>query len=138
MIVLANMVYNKNADPDRWPRIFKHYFNDKDQKSVDKVFSLLVGEGEPHDPNGGAAFMSEIILTNRPVKNHEKLCEQERVAAHTTKINLPAPAKPKFVIRFCDLAFEFPVYTETGCDKLGDKVSGMMDTLDAIILHEMM
>jgi hypothetical protein len=137
MIALANMVYHKNADPNRWPRIFKHYFNERDQIKVDKVFSLLVGEGEPRDPHGGAAFMKEIVITNNPPGEWKEACNEKGVRAYTFKIVPPAPEPPKFAIVICDAAYEFPLYTQTGCDKLGDKMSGLMDTLDGIILHEM-
>jgi hypothetical protein len=134
-ITLANMIYHKNADPNRWPRVFSHYFNGVDQPKVDKAFSLLVGEGEQEDPNGGAAFMKDIFITNHPPPEHEHECDQAGLTAYTFKID---GSSPKWVIVLCDWAYRFPVSSETGCDKLGDNVSGMMDTLDGIILHELM
>jgi hypothetical protein len=90
-----------------------------------------VGEGEEEDPNGGAAFMSDIITTNTPVPKQEEACESGTVA-HTTKINI---TPPEFVIRLCDVAYKYPVYTKTGCDKLGDTTRGWMSTLDGVILQ---
>jgi hypothetical protein len=136
MITMANMVFNKNSDANRWPRIFKHYFNEAEKPKVDKVFSLIVGEGEQHDPNGIAAFMSNVFVTNHPPPGFEKACDEKGVVAYTVSLPVAAPRTPKYVIMICPYGYKFPVYTATGCDKLGTKVSGMMDTLDGILLHE--
>ncbi|KAF2828015.1 hypothetical protein CC86DRAFT_380990 [Ophiobolus disseminans] len=138
MIVLANIVYHKNADSNRWPRIFGHYFNDGDQAKVNKEFSVLVGEGEPHDPTGGAAFMDHVYITNHAPRGFERACDEKGLAAFTHKIEVSGPEPDKWVITLCNWAYEFPLYTKTGCDKLGDQASGLMDTMDGIILHEMM
>jgi hypothetical protein len=104
----------------------------------DKIFRMLVGQGEPKDPNGGAKFMRNIILTtNKPVPKDEKKCDVDGTVAFTVKID-PPDREHLYVIRLCDVAYKYPLYTKTGCTKLGDKVSGWMSTLDGVILHEMM
>jgi hypothetical protein len=138
LMTMVNMVANKNSDMERWPRFFKHYFNDADDYNVDRVFRLIVGVYEPHEPNGSAAFLKYIVVTDHPRPGYDKDCDEKGRVAYTVVMPLPAPQKPQYVINLCPLAYKYPVSTATSCDKLGDKVSGMMDTWDGILLRELM
>jgi hypothetical protein len=139
MLKMAYDVRDKNVKPDVWPRVFAHYFRPEHLIAVDKIFSAIVGEGEkPKDKDGGGKVLGRIILTNKPVPGHEKMCDDGLTAAFTVRINVPPPGEQLWVIRVCDIAYDLPVYTKTGCKKLGDTTSGWMSTLDGVLLHELM
>jgi hypothetical protein len=99
---------------------------------LDKVFALLVGEREERDNWSGADFMQNIFITNKPPPKGEKICAQKDVAAVTI-----SGTHGKYMILLCDYIFEFPIGSEVGCEKVGDSVSGMMDTIDGLLLHEL-
>ena len=136
MLLLAYMVHNK-ADPERWPDVYSHYFNEKDQTKVETVFHDLVGAtedvpgGNPA-PDGGAELLKNIIISNKRVTGD--LCNDPKYIAF-----LAYPEdETKFILRLCEPAWEFPLFSDRKCEDVGDRTSGKMSLLGGVILHEMM
>ncbi|KAF9874751.1 hypothetical protein CkaCkLH20_07888 [Colletotrichum karsti] len=134
LILMAKMVHQK-VDPERWNRVFAHYFDTKDRDSVERVFALIMGASgldDPGEPLGSAVF-EKVAFVNQDTIPGVGCSNSTAQANAWTDLR-----DNRYRLKICERGWRFPLLGKTTCEELGNNVSGLMSSLPGLILHELL
>lgn len=134
-VVLMMKIVHNQPDKELYNKVFAKWFNSGDLLYVEGVFSRLVGAENQADPGKptGSDLPRHIKLVNEEHVDFPNDCVDKTVGAFIRSSDDGNSA----LLRICDLGWAQPLISELDCDRVGDNVSALMNTLPALIIHEL-
>lgn len=135
-LTIMDIVHLK-AVPDQWDKIYPSYFRPDDKPGVEKLFRDLIGalDDQSIGDGTGSPLLAHIWVTNKIVGENDP-CELHPDVQVAWLSNWD-DGSGRAVMRFCPIAFKFPLLADIKCEELSDIVSGKMSSLAGIIVHEL-